>query len=538
VSVRLLAVPLIAACVPEQSGRVSLGRPHLVAATLERAAPNVAPLVWKVTIEADEPVEVEVEWTDGDRAVTVALDGLERVHDADLVGFRAGGTYEVTATLRDADGHALRIELGSIVARVPEYFPHAEVLAQDPGAVSGDHTVVLLHTELAAAEFRDILAEYDEEGHLVHWLQGRAALRTLAEPTAESLLGLVLVDELEVAAELSWSGTVEEWWTLGPPEATGVAVEVKEADRFHHDVVALPGGDLVALTQVPLHVEAYPVDYVDEDATAPAVVNDDVVVRFARDGRVVSSTALSTLLPVERIGFDSLDVTATGGLDWAHANAVVQDPHDGGFVVSLRNQDALVKFLVDPDGRATLQWILGNAENWPAAWQPYLLAPIGPVEWPYHQHGPRILRSDAESTTLVVFDNGAHRAVPFSSEPPGQEYSRVVQYTIDHAEGTVWQAWSSAPPLVGLVLSAVAGNAAVLPNGNVLGTFGHVTAVDGVPNKTRGIGDKAVWVVEFDPTTSREVWHLSLTTDTVQNAQGWFAYRAFRMAFPPGRVVE
>jgi hypothetical protein len=56
-------------------------------------------------------------------------------------------------------------------------------------------------------------------------------------------------------------------------------------------------------------------------------------------------------------------------------------------MVSLRNQDAIVKF----SRSGELKWILGSTNNWGPEWQPYLLTLVGvPFAWNYGQHAPRI----------------------------------------------------------------------------------------------------------------------------------------------------
>jgi arylsulfate sulfotransferase len=83
------------------------------------------------------------------------------------------------------------------------------------------------------------------------------------------------------------------------------------------------------------------------------------------------------------------------------------DPSDDSIIVSVRHQDAIVKF-----SRSTgqLKWILATHENWPVELQPFLLTPVGaPFEWHYHPHAPMVTRSG----TVLLFDNRNNRASPF-----------------------------------------------------------------------------------------------------------------------------
>jgi len=95
--------------------------------------------------------------------------------------------------------------------------------------------------------------------------------------------------------------------------------------------------------------------------------------------------------------------------DWSHGNAVVHDPADDSIVVSLRHQDAVVKF-----SRQTgeLKWILGPHENWDMEqFGEFLLTPLSEDEFffQYHQHAPDI----TDEGTILIYDNGNNRASPF-----------------------------------------------------------------------------------------------------------------------------
>jgi hypothetical protein len=278
---------------------------------------------------------------------------------------------------------------------------------------------------------------------------------------------------------------------------------------------------------------------VAEGVTGPATISDDLLIRFSRAGELREVTSLASVLPAERIGFDSLDANSSGDLDWGHTNAVLVDPADGGLIASLRNQDAIVKLRRDAQGELEVDWILGNHENWPPDLQDNLLEPLGRVDWPYHQHGPQIVSSDGRLTRLAVFDNGTYRDVPFTeAEPTDPEISRVVGYTIDAVARTVRQDWAFADTSVGALISTATGNAAVLDNGNILAAYGFLNQLRGDWNVDLGLGRYAVRVIEFDPQTLEEIWHLSLGTLHEDNAGGWYAYRAQRIPSLYGRVVD
>lgn len=519
------------------------GGPEVLSADLVRPAPDAAPLLWHVDLEADRPVTLGVAWTDGAHEVAAAFPDVADVHARHLVGFRAGRTYTVTATVTDADGASTVVAFDPILADdPPPHFPTAEVLVDDPARAPG-HTLLPLHSAMAGPPgAADAAVVYDEEGFLCYWLQGDAVYQALLDRgVGIPLFGLVGEGEEAVVGEAAWTGEWVRYWSPLASSLPGVQlVSSGDVGTFHHDAVPLGDGDVLAIARVALPVPAYPVDYVDPLATAPANVSDDLVLRFAPDGQVEAVAAASDLLPLERIGYGSLDLNNADLFDWAHANAVVEDPANGGVIVSFRHQDAVVRFHWDGTGRAVLDWILGNHENWPTAWEPYLLEPEGELEWPFHQHGPEIVSSSADAVTLVLFDNGNYRAVPYGAEPPDPagQYSRVVQYTIRPRDGTVTQDWAFVDSSVGRLFSTAVGNADLQPGGTVLGAWGFLQGVGGATNGDLGLGAQSIRAIEFDPATLAEVWHLSLTTAAADNPTGWSAYRAHRIPSLYGRVVD
>jgi arylsulfate sulfotransferase len=151
--------------------------------------------------------------------------------------------------------------------------------------------------------------------------------------------------------------------------------------------------------------------------------------------------------------------------------------------VSMRHQNAVVKF-----SRSTgqLKWILGPHEGWGPAWQPYLLTPVGgPLEWQYAQHAPII----TSTGTLVLFDDGNNRAMPFNPRlPDTNNYSRAVEYKINEETMEISQLWEYGKTNARQRLYVDhEGNAEPEPKtGNVLIAFSAVSYVDGVPPSSFG----------------------------------------------------
>jgi hypothetical protein len=139
--------------------------------------------------------------------------------------------------------------------------------------------------------------------------------------------------------------------------------------------------------------------------------------------------------------------------DWTHTNSIYYMSSSGDLLLSLRNQDWLLKVDYNSGtGKGGVLWTMGidgdftfnNIDN-------------NPFPWFSHQH-------DAEYQTngaLTVFDNGNTRVAP----PPlglGPGYSRGMALTVDETNMQVTPVLSV--PLG--VFSTVMGSAALLDNGN------------------------------------------------------------------------
>jgi arylsulfate sulfotransferase len=317
----------------------------------------------------------------------------------------------------------------------------------------------------------------DQEGEIVWWWENPGGLGD-ARRLANGNLLVVLYDSIS-AVEIDMLGNVINRWSAAnvrpiPDGAIAVA-----ADGFHHEVGELASGDLVALSSELRSFDDYPTSVTDPTPREqPTNLVGDVVVVFGRDGSTVHSYSLLDLLDPYRYAYDSFTTffwmdfyPGMNGLDWAHANAVVEDPTDGGLVVSLRHQDAVVKI----DATGALAWILGPHDNWSPDFQPYLLTPIGePFAWQYHQHSPEL----TPAGTLLLFDNGNFGASPPAPALPDR-HSRAVEYAIDEETMEVRQVWEYDAG--GTVFSAIVGDADHLPiTSNVLVHFGGAPFSGGI----------------------------------------------------------
>jgi hypothetical protein len=186
---------------------------------------------------------------------------------------------------------------------------------------------------------------------------------------------------------------------------------------FHHEARRLPGGRTAVLGTVVREVDGLPGE------RPSTVIGDSVIV-------------LDPELQVEWVwnAFDHLDVaraptlgdlclgaqagclgTPPGVLadDWTHSNAIEYSPQDGNLLVSVRNQDWIVKIdYADGRGSGAVVWRLGAGGD-------FSIESANPFPWHSHAHDPFLLPDGR----LAVYDNANTRcALGLGCDSRGQVY--------------------------------------------------------------------------------------------------------------------
>lgn len=336
--------------------------------------------------------------------------------------------------------------------------------------------------------------------------------------------------------EIDTLGNVLEVWHavgLGAPEPEGATIV--QTDTMHHDMQELPNGHFLSLSTAMIAAPNYPTNEKDANAplaTVPLIV--DKINEFDRSGQIVQSWFMDDFIDVYRLGYDSLSPfwdmkyidVATGTKDWSHANAIVYSEHDDSIVVSLRNQDALVKF---HRASGKLVWILGPPDNWKSPWSEALLKAPPDMPWFYHQHAPKVFPDGR----ILLFDNGNFRASPPNEKMTARKnHSRVVEYRVDEAKKTVEQTWVYGGDDAEAFYSPFLGDADALPKtGNVLVTDGgRVVDNQGIPSDEILAGHKWARIFEITRETSpRKVFELYIQAPHPIGFAGWSVYRADRI---------
>ncbi len=431
--------------------------------------PNaITPLAGVVELETDVVVQVELTIGNGGDSRTVVFPAAT-VHYLPVLGLKADRTYTVDIALVPGG------PVGSLFATtspLPADFPTVVASVSNPTEMEPGYTLIDRFGR-GNTDPRPVYSMIVDSAGEVVWYSTRFFTAAKQLPNGKLLFRS--------------GGTgfgVFEMDLLG--NEIRVADLDLPGDRLHHDLFRTPHGTYLSLDHRSTDVPDFPTSETDPSApTAPATLRDDLIVEFLPDGTLRREWPLLEMIDPSRIGYESLRPT-NGGLDWTHSNAVSYDLADDSVTVSVRYQDAVVKFSRET---GSLRWILGPHDNWSSEFQPFLLNPVGtPFRWHFHQHAS----TWTGDGTLLLFDNGNHRASPFDGNTPTPDdsaFSRAVEFQIDEANMQVQQVWEYGENLAEPIFSFFLSDADRQPiTGNVLTTFGGVSYVGGVSSADLGMG--------------------------------------------------
>ena len=104
-----------------------------------------------------------------------------------------------------------------------------------------------------------------------------------------------------------------------------------------------------------------------------------------------------------------------------------------------------------------------------------------------------------------------------------ESYSRVVHYRINEATMTIEQVWEYGKQSGAALFSALRGSAYLLPNGDVLGTWGDICKdAHGKPGGQNDVnGTVETKIIEVDPSNNEVVFECNSTCGNISHPAGW-----------------
>jgi arylsulfate sulfotransferase len=273
--------------------------------------------------------------------------------------------------------------------------------------------------------------------------------------------------------------------------ATGASFQALA--NFHHDILKLPNGHLIILAN-------YVKTFTDQPGFS-SVIGDAIVDWDPQAQAPVWTWSAFDHIPLTHDPF--------GPTDWTHANALVYSPDDGDLILSMRDQNWVVKInYQDGAGDGKILWRLGPGGDFT------LTAGQAPLEWNYGQHYPTLLSPNSAGIfQLMIFNNGNNRVVDVDNDDCGAPgltacYSSVPVFELNESAGT---AQVVSDDNLSPAYSVCCGNASQLANGDLE----YDVAFDvNTPNQS--------YIQEVTPgPTPQLVWQL--------NVANQLAYRGFRI---------
>ncbi len=524
--------------------------PNFTSEPVVTMAPNPStPLAGLLELETDEPTTVSVAVTENTTASnsqtrgvfdssTIEFDDLSIEHSLPLLGFTPGGSFTLQITVTDKFGNQRVFDQPLFVSTdpLPEDFPPIEVATSNPEKMEPGVTLFDIGARGVNISFGEALIAVNELGDVV-WYHKPTAGASDARMLPNGNILFIAPQAPNEIIEMDMLGNIITRWNSALTSGFGPDSIPVMTNTFHHEVLVMENGNLLTLSVELVVIDNYPSS--DTNPEAPletSFVAGDLIVEFSPDGTVVNQWSVLDLLDPFRIGYNSLggfwnnlfSDTTEVTRDWSHGNAVIHDPTDDSILVSLRHQDAVIKF-----SRQTgeLIWILGTHQNWdPFIFGDYLFNPVGAeFLWQHHQHAPTI----TPSGDIIIFDNGNFRASPFDEKlPPAVNFSRAVQFQIDEANMEIRQVWEYGEFADEIIYTPFIGDADyMVETGNVLITFGGITLdSEGVPTDTVVPSKVSARIVEVTHETPAEiVFELSIVDNTPDLNNGWTIYRSERL---------
>ena len=380
-----------------------------------------------------------------------------------LAGLRAETEYFAYHIVDTGDSFDAGPVLTAFTLAIAADLPVTTVLTPPPPDASDP---IVLQENVFASQLATDLA-----GRVV-WYYPGAPLSFMTRPTGEgTFLGIA-----QDAQGDPWRQAVREFDLVGIPLRETNAGRINEQlkvlgkrpiNSFHHEALRLPDGNLAVLAGVEQILTGV-------QGAAPVDVLGDMIVVLDSNLNVVWTWDTFDHLDTHRMATlgekcqpnacPPLQLSPTAN-DWTHGNAIEATP-DGNLLVSLRNQDWIVKINYDSgEGNGDVLWRLGNGGD-------FALSPANPAMWFSHQHDPRY--EPLSAGRLMVLDNGNIRR-----ETDPKATSRGQVYQIDEQAKTATLVVNTDLARYSLAL----GSAEKLSNGNCWFDAGFLPDASGVADE-------------------------------------------------------
>jgi hypothetical protein len=431
-------------------------------------------------------------------AVPAALDGSPV--SILVAGMRVFTTYHMRARMNLPDGSQSfdSDHVFNTGGLPPERIPQVTVTRPDGLEPSPGIELINVFSVPIPSTEKVTASAFDLEGNLV-WFYDLEDSGELDSPFPIKLLPngdflLVVTGIFNGVREINLAGE-----TISQFSAGDVNLALSQAGfqlvigALHHDILPLPNGHLILLANTFHSFTNLP------GLPGTTQVLGDALIDFDQNRKPVWVWS----------AFDHLDVNRhpLSFPDWTHANAIIDSPDDGNLILSMRNQDWVVKINYrDGAGDGSILWRLGPSGD-------FVIPGGSPADFNYAQHYPVLTGAKSSGVfPLMLFDNGNNRIMDSNGTVCGSPgapacYSRPVLFQLDETSKTAQILWQDKLP----IFSFCCGSINTLENGDAEFDI----ALD--PDLPSGSGVQEV----TQDSVPRLVWQMDVI--------GQLAYRAFRI---------
>lgn len=372
-----------------------------------------------------------------------------------VAGMRPATTYHLQGTIKLASGQSitdndLTFTTGALAAGVAPII--SVPTPKGPGTAPGVEMLDIVSLGQTVSTLQALVTDLD--GNIIWYYQlnpGELPFPIKQLPNGNMLLNILPVNqttsdmrEVDLAGNLVYEVTGDQINQSLVKLAAGFEIET-----FHHDVQKLANGHYLILTNYTKNVT---------DTPGFSKVVGDVII----DWDPKASQVAWYWNTFEHL---ALQHDPTGPNDWTHANAIVYSPDDGAIVMSMRNQNWVIKInYQDGAGDGSILWTLGPGGSFK------LPAGKDPVEWNYAQHFPVFVSpNSAGNFQLMLFNNGNARVLNSANQVCGTTgagpcYSSVPVYNLSESAKT---ADVASELILSPAFSQCCGNAEFLSNGDL-----------------------------------------------------------------------
>lgn len=427
--------------------------------------------------------------------IKITLNEFKVEHEIHVTGLFADTDNVVKVICTNEDGSEEKFTHNIETLPLPSEYPKLDLIKSNKELMSSGMMSMSLGKSEGVRTINHLYSIIDESAN-VRWLYTGVTCHVLSKLKNGNLI---------VDAPIS-SGICGAYTAAGFVEMDFLGRIInffKIPNGLHHDVIELPSGNFLAITQ--------------RENT-----KQDLLVEIHRESKeIIKEWDFREILDFEReTVIDKISVNHP--LDWLHLNSMVYDEKSNSIIASSRNQSTVVKFNKDT---SEIKWILAPPYNWSEKFKKLLLKPIGKdFDWMWSQHTPVI----NEEGNLLIFDNGNFRSYDFENAVLAHNnYSRGVEYKIDEENMTVEQIWQYGKERGNELYCAYLGAININGNGNKLVCFGGITKdIFGNPiddMKSNRMKNRTT-IVEI--CNNEVAFELKIEDNDITKATGYKCYRA------------